>query len=193
MATLLPTAEFHSYIPQLTSSALSPQVALRNFGDPESGMLGFACEVQSPSPFLHLPPCTSPPSPPLTPSPLCPSPPFFPQVYRHDGWLITPRVWIGGDTDFFTLSTELEHLETFYVLLIAYNRAELTTTVRSSLITVDATPPVLDYACDMFAIPYLPLDGADAQVRSPLHLPLSPLHLPPSMTFSDPLTAARRR
>lgn len=56
---------------------------------------------------------------------------FMVAVYRTDGWLIQPEVWT-GPSDFITLGVELLDKQSFYAVVTAYNKAELTVTVRSN-------------------------------------------------------------
>ena len=56
---------------------------------------------------------------------------FMVSVYRTDGWLIQPDVWT-GPMDFITLGVELLDKQSFYAVVTAYNKAELTVTVRSN-------------------------------------------------------------
>ena len=55
-----------------------------------------------------------------------------------------------------------EHGESFYVAVRAANHAQLTTTVHSTTVNVDATPPIIDYLRD--AIRGVPVLGQRGDV-----------------------------
>ena len=71
------------------------------------------------------------------------------QIIRDDGWIlarettisIVPRV---------AFPARLAHNDAFHVWLKAYNRADAFQQTRSALITVDATPPVIDFVNDWY-------------------------------------------
>ena len=54
--------------------------------------------------------------------------------------------------------------QSYYAVVTAINQAELFVVARSNNVTVDATPPLVDYVRDMFSIPFLPAGGLDADM-----------------------------
>lgn len=84
-------------------------------------------------------------------------------IYRSDGFVILSEVWVGLQ-DFVAIDVYLEDMRTFYVNWVAYNRAELSTVVRSANVTIDATKPIIDYLRDTFGPGYRTLGGAEADV-----------------------------
>ena len=75
---------------------------------------------------------------------------FMASVYRTDGWLIQSETWVGPD-NFVTLGVQLLDKQSFYVVMAAYNGAELRSEVATSnVVTVDATPPIIDFVRDSF-------------------------------------------
>ena len=85
-------------------------------------------------------------------------------VYRaHDGWVMQAERWV-AKREFVTISVDLEDRQSFYVEWKAYNQADLVTSVMSSVVTVDASAPLIDYVRDTFG--QLFLGGVEADVVS---------------------------
>ena len=100
---------------------------------------------------------------------------FYATVFREsDGWVMQPAVWL-GPTEFITLSVELEDKQRFYVEWRAVNKAQLSTSVNSTVVTVDATAPMIDYVRDSFGAGVLHLGGADADVVGATELEIGTL------------------
>ena len=90
-------------------------------------------------------------------------------VCRTDGFVILPEVWVGTQ-DFVTINVYLEDKRSFYVNWTAYNGAELTTTVTSAAVTIDATKPIIDYMRDAFGPGYRTLGGSEVDVVNAVDL-----------------------
>ena len=78
-------------------------------------------------------------------------------LFRHtDGWVFQPRAWVGL-REFVTFPIDLEDNTPFVVEWEAVNAAGLVTRVNSTVVTIDATPPVVDYVLDVFSggVPFL--------------------------------------
>ena len=89
---------------------------------------------------------------------------FWATVYRaSDDWVMQPETYV-GTRDFVTFNADLQDRETFYVQLKALNKAELATYVTSANVTVDATPPIIDYVRDTFGPSLRFLGGNEADV-----------------------------
>ena len=82
---------------------------------------------------------------------------FTATVYRSDGWLILPEVWVGSK-EFMTVAVDMLDRSSFYAVIKAVNMAELSTSVHSTTVTIDAV------RCSISAHPvsaaYLPLRRA---------------------------------
>ena len=108
-------------------SKIVMRLALRNFTDPESGILAFTAAV-----------------------------------YRTDGWLIQPETSLGA-RDFVTFAVPFDDGRSYYASVTVYNRAELTAVINSSVVTVDATPPVIAYVRDAIGSGFPHLRGANGE------------------------------
>ena len=108
-------------------SKIVMRLALRNFTDPESGILASTAAV-----------------------------------YRTDGWLIQPETSLGA-RDFVTFAVPFEDGRSYYASVTVYNRVELTAVINSSVVTVDATPPVIAYVRDAIGSGFPHLRGANGE------------------------------
>ena len=89
---------------------------------------------------------------------------FTTTVFRaSDGWVMQPETWVGL-REFVTLNVDLRDKQSFYVQMKAINRAELTIHVNSTVVTVDATKPIVDYVRDTFGHGMLYLGNDEADV-----------------------------
>lgn len=65
-------------------------------------------------------------------------------VIRSDGWILAPETRVAL-SNFVAFPTELQHGQSFYVTWRAVNRAGDSTNMTSAVVTVDVTPPVIEY------------------------------------------------
>ena len=77
-------------------------------------------------------------------------------VYRADGWLMLPETWL-GNRELVSFAVNLADGGSYFLRVTVHNKAELTNTINSTLVTIDATPPEVNYVRDVLgtAIPHL--------------------------------------
>jgi hypothetical protein len=91
---------------------------------------------------------------------------YMATVYRSDGWLILPEVWVGS-REFMTVAVDMIDRQSFYAVIRAINMAELSTSVHSTTVTIDATPPMIDFVRDIVPSTIPNLVGATMWTWSP--------------------------
>lgn len=93
-------------------------------------------------------------------------------VYRSDGWLVQSETQI-GDLTFQQFPVELQDRRSYYCVWKTYNQAELSTSVRTSLITVDVTAPIIDYVRESFGSGVRTLSSTDVDAVAGTEVALS--------------------